>query len=224
MDNRILVAGGTLAGLAVGAVGGYFLAKKRYELAFAEALKEAVDEEVANVELHYKLLTKRGEEYASPEAVLARRTPQKPEGLDDSVHVEETSIEDLERIRDGLKYWKGDDSRIIGSPPSKPLVQEPSNKIGPIYQIQEEAFFAGDEEYEQVSMVWYSGDEVLATVEGDEIYDCAVTLGRELKLEEFDQGQHVLYFRNSRSRVDYEVNLSEHSYGEYVAGIDPKVA
>lgn len=249
MDTRILVAGGTLAGLAVGAAGGYYLAKKRYEQAFVEALKQAVDEEVAHVEEHYRILTKRGE-YSDPETVLARRVPgAATKDLDDSVVKEEQSVEELEQILDkmkykpwgegdtplavkteeALKYWNpagtNGDSRIIGQPKVAPMIRESSEDPGQAYQITEEAFFQGDEEYEQVDLVFYAGDPepTLAGYKDDEPWEQINTIGRELKLEDFGDGT-TLYFRNPRTRTEFEVSLSEHAYSEYVAGIEPEAS
>lgn len=232
MNNKILVAGGTLAGLAVGAVGGYILAKTRYERAFVEALKDAVDEEVAAVEQHFKVLNKR-DEYSSPEEVLARRTPKIPEGLEDTPAppLDEPSVEELESTLEKLKYWRDNDS-IIANTPSPQVMGQPEQAVlrprlrpNDPYQILEEAFFQGEEGYEQVSLVWYAGDPepTLAGADDDVAYEPHYAIGKELKLDDFD-GQAVIYFRNPRISTDFEVNLSELSYSEFVTGAEPKAS
>lgn len=233
MNSKLLVAGGTIAGLAVGGVGGYFLAKKRLEQAFVEALKEAVDEEVAAVEQHFRILNKRGE-YASPEEVLARRTPAVPEGVDYDTPVEgEPPLEVLEQTLEALKYGKyfnSTDQGVITNTPLPNIMGQPEREMlrprarpGDPYKIQEEAFFEGEEQYDQVSLVFYAGDPepTLAGAEDDVPYEPVFAIGRELKLDDFD-GESVIYFRNPHTKTDYEVNLSEHSYSEFVVGAAPK--
>jgi len=246
MDSKILIAGGTLVGLAAGAAGGYFLAKKRFENAFVEALREAVDEEVAAVEEHYRILTKRGDEYSSPEAVLARRIPGATlEGVGDPGRVEPHTTEELEQIvanmkykkwseddipaevqvTEDLKYWKGNgDPRIIGQPKGKSILGRRTDDPKAPYQISEEAFLQGDEDHEQISLAWYSGDiaegkepgdVTLAGVDDDVPYEPIFALGRYLTLEDFGE-EKTIYFRNPHTRHDYEVNLAEISYSELV--------
>lgn len=233
MNSKLLVAGGTIAGLAVGGVGGYFIAKKRLEQAFAEALKEAVDEEVAAVEQHFRILNKRGE-YASPEEVLARRTPAVPEGVDYDTPVEgEPSLKILEQTLDGLKYGKyfnSTDQGVITNTPLPNIMGQPEQEMlkprarpGDPYPIQEEAFFQGEEEYDQVSLIFYAGDPepTLAGADDDVAYEPFFAVGKNLELTDFNE-EGMAYFRNPHTKTDYEINLSEHSYSEFVVGAAPK--
>jgi hypothetical protein len=235
MDNRIYVAIGTGAGLAAGAVGGYFFAKKRMQRDFDEALKAAVDEEASAIAEHYRILNKK-DEYDSPEKILARRVPHTPAGLDDSIH-EGPPVEDVEKLLDGLKKWNyGDPSQnhILGQPQDKAPMGQPRDPRPPIslapfrdpkapYQIPEDAYLQGDDEYDQSDLAWYSGDGVLAGGDDDEPYDIEETLGIELKLEMFGD-ETVIYFRNPKLRTDFEVHLKEMTYSEMVLGKDPEVA
>jgi len=222
MDNRLLVAAGTLGGLAVGAVGGYYFAKRRLEGAFVEA----VEEEVAATEHHFRMLNKIGE-YSSPEEMLQRRNA--PEPVDYNTPVEgEPSTEDIEKTLNALRKWDtGENAAIIKKngygevlgQPSPSDIRSPRLRPGDPYPISEDAFLQNDDDYEQVSLTWYGGDPepTLAGSDDDVEWEPNYALGRELTLEDFGS-ETILYFRNPRSKHDFEVNLSEHSYSEFVTG------
>jgi len=207
MNTKVLVAGSSLLGLAAGGVGGYFLAKKHFDEKYRKQYEDVADAEIKMAREYYKTLYK-GDEYSSPEKVAyEKRVPSRPVGVDDSEH-EGPPTEVLERVLNGLKKQNG-----YGMVP-EPSSARGADAMGP-YQISEDTFsYDEDEGYVQGSLIWFAGDDTVADMQDEVIHRHEELLGR-ITLDMFD-GEQTIYIRNIQHRTDYEINLNEHGYAQFV--------
>jgi hypothetical protein len=227
MNNRVIMLGSTLLGTAVGAVAGYLVAKHRLEAKYAQFASD----EIEAARDYMKVLYKKDED-STPEKALARRRPQRPEGVDDTVH-EGPPTEVLEKVLDKLRYGK------VGVPVSEPKARNDVNVFdgdttdeddvdetsldGFIEIISYTEYNAGEKEYEQVTLTYFAEDDTLCDEDDMPIEDVNAVVGNS-SLEKFgyrSRDPRIVYVRNNRLRIDYTVCKSDGSYAEEVAGFKP---
>lgn len=88
------------------------------------------------------------------------------------------------------------------------------------YIVSQEEFFINDGDYGQTSSTYYEGDDVLADERDQMINDIEGTVGEE-NLLHFGHGSNdpnVVYIRNERIELDFEVLRSEGEYSKEVLG------
>src|SRR5215510_6810235 len=180
VNMKLVSIGSTIASAAVGALAGYFFAKRRLEAQYVAQTQL----EIAQAKAYLNELYKR-------ENAEDLNKPAREQKLrDDAARVLRqqlpTATADLERIRDGLKY---------GKPES---VSE--SKDHP-YIIDENVFMAGDEGYEQITLTWFSEDETLVNDGEQIISDLEITVGRDNLFKWDEQADpSVTYVRNDIQR------------------------
>jgi hypothetical protein len=89
------------------------------------------------------------------------------------------------------------------------------------YVIHQDEFSNREREYDQVTYTYYAADGVLTDEDEDKIEHPDVIVGLE-NLQKFGHGTddfHVLYVRNERLELDFEVCLVPQSYEEVVRGL-----
>ena len=221
MNPRNLFIGGSLLGLAVGSVAGYFFAKKRMEQQYAEA----VVEEVIAAKKYYSLLYKKNE-FATPAAAVEELQPKaQPEFANDD--------QTLKRIVEGLKYvdpksppvqtvnvfdGKEDDADVDYS--EEDAARDTENGI---YVIDIDEFMNSEVGYTEVTLTYFAGDNVLVNEQEMPVEDVAATVGKD-NLAYFgyrSKDPKVVYIRNNVLQLDFEVVRSEGKYSEEVAGFAP---
>lgn len=220
---------------ATGLTAGYMIAAKRLE----EKYKTLADEEIKSVKERYSILTKKGE-YADLNALASKyedtlkevgylpldfdaesptdekaassegvREPElEDETEDDSDESEES--EDKFQSDDPETYfdWNEENNRRI----TKPL--DP-------YVITFEEFNNCERDYQQTTITYYDGDDVLADEREQPIADIANTVGYE-NLLRFGHGSgdpNVVYIRNERIQLEFELIKHGGKYAEIVFGI-----
>lgn len=219
MNNKLVAIGGTLLGLAAGSVAGYFFAKKRLEEEYAEFAHKEIQEAKVYLSMLYK-----GD---SPGDVLQRRVAKRPDGVDDSVH-EGPSPQVLERVLDGLRYGKP--GVVVKEPPKKNdrNVFEEEEEVeetedgNPIRILSITEFMAGEKSYNQVTLTYFAEDDVLVDENEMPIEDVDATVGNA-NMDRFgykSRDPKVVYIRNDRLQIDYEVVRHEGSYAEQVHGVE----
>jgi hypothetical protein len=90
------------------------------------------------------------------------------------------------------------------------------------FVLHKEEFFEGDEQYDQTTLTYYAGDDVLCD-ERDEIIEPRdhIIGGWNLKLFGTGHGSgdpNVLYIRNPRTFNDFEVVMNDAKYSEDALG------
>jgi hypothetical protein len=92
------------------------------------------------------------------------------------------------------------------------------------YVISDEAFIIGEQNYEQITVTWYEGDQKL-TGEGDRLLtadDIEKSVGHA-NLEKFGEesgNANIVYLRNDALQMDFEVVRSTGKYSTEVLGLD----
>lgn len=102
--------------------------------------------------------------------------------------------------------------------PSDDEIGQPLDADMP-YVITEEEYNVDEPDYEKYTITWYDGDNTLADDRDTVIYDIEGTIGLK-SLTEF-KGTTVIYVRNPKIQVDYEVCMSPGTYVSEVLGLDP---
>lgn len=206
MNWKVIAGVGTVLGTAIGAAAGYFVAKKRLENYYAEY----ADMEIAEAKEYYSTFYKSGED-STPEGALAKRHPglalkeavaETPNiELTDEV-VEAPDPEVLQRIVKKLNY---------GTPTTA------AARVGPPEIISKEEYFENVWQYSQTSITYYS-DGALVDEDEDLVENVDLTVGLH-NLKQFgkrSRDPNVVYIRNDRVRVLYEICKNDLKYSEVV--------
>ena len=177
------------AGLVVGGVGTWLIVKKYYE--------DLANEEIESVKDYYKqdLAEKKGkaeqlgkEKAAMADQILYRETVK---------HTAYSAIS-----QEGDEEESMETERVIAPIPD-PL-PEP-------YIITPDQYVAEERDFEKVTVTWYVRNKVLVS-EDDELVEIETSIGEEA-LEHFSEYMpNLVYVRNEKLEIDYEVILDEDEY------------
>lgn len=228
----------TLAGAAAGAalgVAGYYMMKKRLEKQYEEQLNRELDE----MRLFYARRNKEGA-YATPEsaaeALGVKEATEAHESYRTTAGREEVSDEQLAALRDRMKRGgpATDDSDVEVKVESNifrngrslsefDLEQEESKRAanpGLPFVISKDEYFEGEPSYVNTTITWYEGDGILADERDVPVENVDALIGEE-NLLRFGYGSddpNIVYIRNTKNQVDFEVVRSTGEYANEVAG------
>lgn len=242
-DVRVVTGGGLL----VGGVTGYLIAKKTLTNKFRADLDARMDQETEAIRDMYKRRYKEGE-YADTESTSAVLTAETPGGLDISPVVPKT---DYQNAVEELGYSSTDEDPNRFSDVNKAVIAEEDAVVvhangGQVvvrvqdhleerhtsvdvrnserpYVITREEFEDGEVGHEAVTFSWWEGDKTLADEQEKIVTDVDGTVGRE-NLSHFGKGSddaRVVYIRNEKVGLDFEVVRENGLYSVEVAGEDP---
>lgn len=223
-DRRVIAGAAALGGLVVGAVGGYFAAKKKVtERAMAEIevlteeMKLQIDLAMGQAE---KIKDKAVEDVvkATIRADKAKRdTELKAKGL-----LKETIVAAAEVIDDAEEEIEEEDEVGKYVDPYDFETEAPLRMITVPYIITVDEFFGSDEEdYNKLSIDYWAGDRVLSDDKEEHIPDVEGTV-TEANLERFGHGSNdpnLVYVRNDRLQTDFEICYNPGSYSREVLGM-----
>lgn len=219
--------GGVGIGFALGFAGGYLLLKKKLELKY----ESLADEEIAGMKEHYN--------------AKVRALDSEKEKLD-RLRTVDTAKEKttLDGVVDDLEYRsEGNDGHVpyhqVGSEPDKPVTNvfnqpEPdvempdwdyseevkSRSEDSPYVIHKDEYTEGKEGYEQHTLTYFEGDDVLGDERDRVIEDQDETIG-VANLSKFGHGSgdpNIVYIRNEEMKVDIEVVHSDGKFATEVHG------
>lgn len=228
-DVRVISAGS----LAVGAVTGYLVAKKRLSSKF----EERTQQEVEDIRDMYKRRYKEGQ-YADPESTSAVLSSEDTGGLDIAPVVPKTNYQ---TVVDDLGYNAPTDGEIDGI-----VIQDNTFdgetrvtvRVDPLgerhvgveertpdrpYVISRAQFDDAEVGLDQVTVTWWDKDDTLSDEQERIMTDIDGTVGID-NLQKFGLGsddENVVYIRNERISTDFEVVRDYGSYNEEVAGNVP---
>lgn len=220
MNLKVIAVGGSLLGLAVGSVAGYFVAKNRYEQYYADL----ADSEIADAKRYFSMLYKEGE-FKTPGAVLQqRRRPRTPEGFE---HETPEQVE-LNANRGAAIFAETLAQNRYGAPAGEETqteeeLREISRSKGEPYILDHDEFMNAEVGYTQVTLTYFAGDDVLSDENDMPVEDVDATVGNA-NLDRFGHRSNdpkVVYIRNDKLEIDYEVCKSEGTYAQEVGGFDP---
>lgn len=202
-------------GLIVGAATGGFVA---FRLAYRKAESEFIDEVEGQV---YSAVAEMQEHYAAKEQALENR--EKPD-LASVVEKLGYVAKDGDTIDPEVQtVFKQDDPQDDPSTDAWNYEQEAASR-GSVFPfvVHHDEFVLNEDDYEQVTLTYYSEDDVLADERDQILPDQNSVVGLE-NLQKFGHGSedpNVVYIRNPRLEVDYEVCRSEGSFAREVHGLD----
>ena len=208
MNWKVAAGVGTILGAAAGAAAGYFYATKRLESYYSDVASM----EIAEAKEYYSTFYKSGED-STPEGALQKRHPgvalneavaANPVKVLTDEKVAPPSAETMERVLQGLRY---------GTP------SPADTKIGMPEIISKEEYFENDWGYSQTSIEYYA-DDVLVDEDEDVMDNVNLTVGLA-NLKQFgkrSRDPNVLYVKNDRVKVLYEIVRNEITYAE-VSGL-----
>jgi hypothetical protein len=88
------------------------------------------------------------------------------------------------------------------------------------HDISEEVYYEGDDSYRQRQIKWYAADGVLTNIQDEPLEEAQTVVGDTLELfEEMDPEDNVLYVRNPKLMMDFEVIRIHGSFAEQVQGL-----
>lgn len=252
-DTRVVLAAVSVASLAAGAAGGYFVAYKRLSAQFDERMIA----ETENTRQYYALLNKK-DEFETPEkAARAQGIP-----------VEETKEEDplfeaYEKVvgdhgysqshpalqkedKDELDYVRVDPDKMRNYRPDPEVVKNifdaaPKDSEGFVwdyslelkermpenpYVIHHDEWTDNELGHEQLFLTYYEYDNVVADGTADvPIDDLEYTVGAD-NLNRFGHGSEdprIVYVRNERLGIDYEITFDSGSFEDKVLGVETRL-
>ena len=203
---------GAAAGLAAGVIAGYAIARVVMNQHLAERVNAEVEAEFAQLRAHF----------AAKEA--ARKANEEKPDLAEKVQ----ELGYASREPDALEQVEAEQINAFDKDEPQPEPEDPWNqqaemaKRGAIhpYVIHKDEFVVNDEEHEQVTLTYFMGDDVLSDERDTVIAEPDVIVGLD-NLQRFGDGSedpNIVYIRNPRLEVDYEVIRSEGTFAQEVHG------
>jgi hypothetical protein len=202
MNSQYLILGGTaLASAALGSGVTYLVLNKRLEAKYEEIARE----DLKDAKAYYKILYKKGEEYASP-VDLAESLDVKVQELgyapsDDEI----VTVNEQEPL--GQYEPEGDwDAEVRKRTSDKPYIVTQQEHL--------------ESELTQITLTYFEEDDVLVDEGETPIEKVDETVG-EINLTRFghvSKDNNVVYVRNERLEVDFEIVRNKGSFAKDVLG------
>jgi hypothetical protein len=137
--------------------------------------------------------------------------------------VDERLNEEVEQEKKVLIMNRDRYKKIATNYSNSPEIPEPTSK--PVrtlpYVISFEDFCESEDAHDKITITYYAGDGVLVDEDEEIIDDVERLVGENNLINKFGEGSDdpdVLYVRNERLAIDYEVIRQHTSYGEVVSG------
>lgn len=248
-NNKAVLTGVAIVSLAAGAAIGYYAAKKYLEPKYAAI----ADEEIEKARELYGAATFGKAEYptpqdavdalipdddAVPEVAPAKTAMRSYKGMPIASEEVVQDVDDVV-VRTTVKTEEtieGDEVEIVKEASTnifvngqafdadewEKSVSERSEERP--YVISEEEFFANEQDFEQWTLTYYAGDDVLCTEKDEVIEDVDAMVGEE-NLKRFgmkSNDMHLVYVKNNKRGLDFEIARSTGKYAKEVLGYDEK--
>lgn len=199
-----------LLAAAGGAVVGFLFAKMRYEKEAYAYANERIEqakiyaEERADRSIEKILAGAEADKVKAVAAVFENETEQVEEIFENN-----PTVENL------VKNYQG-----FSSPQPPTVVEEDSESY--IVLIRRKEFFEGplNDEYHQTALTYYQNDDILID-EHDNQLDVVAAVGniRPNWFGNEADDENVCYVRNTKTKIEFEVNRSQGSYAKDVLGL-----
>lgn len=200
--NLIVTIASTLVGTALGATGGYLFAKKKLAAHYANL----ADQEVEEVK---QTLAKRYKEGGFETPADAAKTLNVEVIEEVVIEVDEDQAEFEQLIIDNQYVETVEAEEIV-------TVTNPDEP----YIIAHDEWIEGHDEHDKTVLYYYEGDDILAGEDGMTIEDTDTTVGPDalVSFGQRSKDHKIVYIRNERLAVDFEIHKDERTYTEAVLG------
>ena len=200
------------------------------------------EEEIASVKAAYQVRAQKIGNFSKSESEKTAHVMSQEEldSMEEAKNYESTLAElgytvtpkDIARLNDNLKRGimpvEPDDEEEDEDEDSEEPEEEDSevinvfeaSKDGTPYIITWEQFSEENEHYEKVNLDYYADDNTLSDTNDAPIPDVIGLIGRDA-LDNFGNGSHeenVVYVRNDKLALDFEIVRKDTSYSAYVLG------
>lgn len=140
-----------------------------------------------------------------------------------SNRIEEELNNEFEQEKKVLIMNKDRYKKIATNYSNSPEIPEPKIKQVRIlpYVISFEEFCEGEDNHDKITITYYAGDGILVDEEEEIIEDVERLVGEDNLINKFGEGSDdpdVLYVRNERMGIDYEIVRQHTCYSEVVSG------
>jgi hypothetical protein len=228
---NIKIVGSLLAGMAAGVVGGYFLAKYQLE----DIYSELAEKEIEEARVYYKKLTKK-DGFETVEKAAETLAAEKAQEAED--------LSAVGTIVMGQRYVsKPKPQKVVSGKRSKKPVQtanvfddqpednpdaDYSDEIAARgydspYVISVDEYMQNETNFAQTTYTYFIMDGILTDEAENRIDDTEQVVGQD-NLQKFGHrsgDKNVVYVRNERYEMEYEICLHGGSYAEIVGGLPP---
>jgi len=201
-----------LLAAAGGSVVGFFIAKSRYEKAAYAYANERIEQAKIYAEERAERAIERFQAEASEKHLEALTAV-----FDADVEKLPELVDDNPVIAGLIQNYQG----FSTPPPSTAPVDEDSESH--IVLMRRKEFFEGplNDEYHQVAVTYYANDDILYDDMGRKQLDVQAAVGNIRPSwfgNEMDD-ENVCYVRNTKLKIEWEVNRSQGSYRQDVLGL-----
>jgi hypothetical protein len=200
-----LIFGTSAVSAAIGGAATYFISRNQFEAKY----REIAEQEIAEARRFYAKRHKASE-FSDPTVVL-KSYEAKINVLEygDGLAAPDTHKEKHETVEI--------EEKLVLETYEEPFPEEPDpNKP---YVIGHDIFYIGEKDYPQVTLTYFDGDGVLADERDKPIDDMDDVIGNDnLRFGFQSHDNNVVYVRNDRLGIDYEVVRSKGNYTKDVLG------
>jgi len=234
-NNPFVLAGVLLVGAAIGGFVSYKITQKYLTARFDEELTE----QIAAAKQFHSRLAKEGE-FESPESAVKALVPDsvveavqsyqgrekmvpydKPDTIVDPRPPVDVVVEEVNVTKNVFVQAKDDDPRDWDY--NAELADRELNPDVP-YAISFEEFNENEPNHEQTTLTYYEMDDTLVDSQDKPVDDTEYTVGDD-NLNRFGDGSgdpNVVYVRNNKIDMDFEIVRDKGSYQKQVFGTDPE--
>lgn len=245
-NPKFLAIGASLLGVASGAALGYVIASKHLE----KKWQSFADEQIASVKAHYSVIRKDGKSLSELAAAYPDEEKEQDKAVADEIIQEEgyTSYDKVEPTADPPESPLEEEitvTQAIVEATSRRVVErnvfESDNpdtyfdfteemkrreeKPDEPYVITKEEFDNNESDFDQATLTYYDGDDVLADDKDSPIPEVDKVMGYE-NLLRFGHGSgdpEIVYIRNTKLQLDFEVTHSDGKFAKEVLGFDDEL-
>lgn len=217
MKKHLLLIATAVASAGAGGFAGYKYAERQLVRAFEERL----DQETLAMRRLYGAIKK--EQVATEEALDEVESELNSTPPEVQVLLDEYAGEKPEPV--AYHKIKTSDVKVANKEKElfvRPVFQQDENR-GPIHVISLQEHEENEPSYQQATLTWYAGDEVLTDDREDIIEDYPNIIGEHAlaRFGDVSEDENVVHVRNNVLMVDYEIVRSMGTYQQEVLGEEP---
>ncbi len=239
-QQQIIIPGVTV-GVSVIASGGltYLLSKKKFQAKY----EKIAEKEIAEAKTFYSALNKK-EEFSDPTSALENiesytgkvkdlkyvSVPSAHPALQRMTTIEDGEADELVEIGEVLTKDAEKSAKEVRNVFADAIPAENNNfdyeeelktrsETAP-YVLSHDEFYQGVKDYQQNTLTYFEGDDVLTDDRDQPINETEMTVG-DVNFQRFGHGSNdnnIVYIRNDRLEIDFEVIRSQGKYVQEILG------